>query len=129
MPKHHGAGSLYAVGVDIERVGRFRGDGSSHRAFVKTTFTDREIKYCLSKAVPSQHFAGTFAAKEAALKAVNGLVSSRLSIRDFEVSHGHAGAPVVNYHGADEEIKGIKIGISVSHTRENVVAVAIANWD
>ena len=64
------------VGVDIIEVERIKqsieelGEDFAHRVF-----TDKEIKYCEGKKVNKyQHYAGRFAAKEAAFKAVSGLL-------------------------------------------------------
>jgi holo-[acyl-carrier protein] synthase len=38
--------------------------------FLRRIFTDGEIAYCTRRRVPAIHFAGRFAAKEAAMKAL-----------------------------------------------------------
>jgi holo-[acyl-carrier protein] synthase len=62
---------IFGVGTDIievERIGRMVARG---RQYLETIFTDKEIEYCESKARKSQHYAVRYAAKEAALKALN----------------------------------------------------------
>jgi phosphopantetheine--protein transferase-like protein len=115
----------FHVGIDIERVDRFGKRDSSQRFFSRN-FTRKEIAYCMSKATPSHHFAGTFAAKEAVLKAVDGLTARRLGASSFEISHRENGVPIVTYSGSQPEIEGIEIRVSISHTAEYAVAVAIA---
>lgn len=80
----------------------------------------------MSKADPAVHFAGTFAAKEAAFKAVSAIYHGRMGVADFEVSRRRDGAPEVRYVGEKAELKGVDISLSVSHTAENAVAVAIS---
>jgi holo-[acyl-carrier protein] synthase len=114
------------IGVDIERVERFRKEMPPSGHFFSTIFTKREIEYCVSKVDPPIHFAGTFAAKEAAHKAVNRLTTNRILITSFEVTHGKDGAPNVSYTGKDSETKKVDIKISVSHTTEDAIAIALA---
>jgi holo-[acyl-carrier protein] synthase len=84
------------------------------------------MEYCMSKADPSIHFAGTFAAKEAATKAASALTSRRIPIAYFEVIRRKNGAPRVRYTGRNSDVKKIEIRVSVSHTTQDAVAVAIA---
>jgi holo-[acyl-carrier protein] synthase len=114
------------VGIDIERVDRFRGGTRSSNHLVSRIFTKQEIAYCMSKSNPPMHFAGTFAAKEAAFKAVRAFHRRRVSLTDFEVSHGRDGAPRVKYSGLVGGLRAISIDASVSHTTESAVAVALA---
>jgi holo-[acyl-carrier protein] synthase len=120
------AGPQIGVGIDIERVDRFSENISSSDRFFSKTFTRRERAYCMSKANPPMHFAGTFAAKEAAVKALRNYSSGRLAITDFEVSHGRNGEPRVRYTGAETKIKAVEVTVSVSHTTDNAVATAVA---
>ena len=80
----------------------------------------------MSKSNPPMHFAGTFAAKEAAFKAVRTFHRRRIGLTDFEVSHGRDGAPKVKYTGPVGDTRAININVSVSHTTESAVAVAFA---
>jgi phosphopantetheine--protein transferase-like protein len=114
------------IGIDIVSVGRFRREEGSPNRFLSRTFTRREVAYCKSKADPPVHFAGTFAAKEAAFKAVRVLHKGRLDITDFEVSHRSDGLPEVTYVGADAALGNVVVSVSVSHSKEDAVAVALS---
>ena len=60
---------MFKLGIDCTEISRFR-DYHNDKLF-KKIFTEKEIKYCLSKSQPSQHFAVRFAAKESVYKALS----------------------------------------------------------
>lgn len=106
------------IGIDIEEVGRFRKlPYKGNQSFYKNIFTPLEIKYCLSKAKPSQHFAARFAAKEAVLKC---LQSTIYKVLDVEICNNKNGIP--NVKAKDQKGKFL---ISLSHTKDQAAAVAI----
>jgi holo-[acyl-carrier protein] synthase len=77
------------IAATIERYGdRFR-----HRIF-----TEGEIAYCQRRRVPAIHFAGRFAAKEAAMKALGTGHTQQVLWRDVEVVR-HGGPPQLRFHG------------------------------
>ena len=96
--------------------------------FLKRVFTDKEIEYCESKkAQKYQHYAGRFAAKEAAFKAVSGQIDDKYNVcwKDFEVTNDEQGRPSIKLVGIDE--KSIEnIDISISHCKEYAVAYVVA---
>ncbi|PYR19370.1 MAG: hypothetical protein DMF94_16450, partial [Acidobacteria bacterium] len=55
------ATDIERIAATIERYGE---------RFVHRVFTDGEVAYCKRRRVPAIHFAGRFAAKEAAMKAL-----------------------------------------------------------
>ncbi len=114
----------WSVGVDIEEVDKFRTALRSSGHFFTRTFTRPEIKYCESKGEPAVHFAGTFAAKEALYKAVNHL-GEAVKMTDFQISHGKSGKPAVSYNGVSNEVKSFEMKVSISHTADYAVAVAL----
>ena len=66
--------------------------------FLRRIFTDGEIAYCARRRVPAIHFAGRFAAKEAAMKALGTGHSRGVLWRDCEVVR-HGGPPQLQLHG------------------------------
>lgn len=116
-------GAPLGVGVDIEEVERFRGKNGG--SWWSKAFTRDELDYCLSKSDPAIHLAGTFAAKEAALKSVSRF-RAKAPLLDFEVTRPKSGAPAIRYRGKQEPIRALKIEVSISHTADNAVAVAVA---
>src|SRR4029453_6802332 len=61
-------------------------------------FTDGEIAYCLRRRRPAVHFAGRFAAKEAAMKALGTGHTPEVLWRGVEVVR-HGGPPQLRFHG------------------------------
>ena len=66
--------------------------------FVRRIFTTGEIEYCRRRRTPAIHFAGRFAAKEAAMKALGTGHSRGVLWRDVEVVR-HGGPPRLEFHG------------------------------
>jgi len=66
--------------------------------FRQRIFTAGEIAYCSRRRVPAIHFAGQFAAKEAAMKALGTGRSQGVLWRDIEVVR-HGGPPRLLFHG------------------------------
>ena len=66
--------------------------------FVHRIFTDDEVLYCRRRRVPAIHFAGRFAAKEAAMKALGTGHSHGVLWRDVEVVR-RGGPPQLQLHG------------------------------
>lgn len=107
-------------GVDIIEIERIR-DSIEYigEKFLKKVFTDREIEYCESKKGQKyQHYAGRFAAKEAALKAISSELDNKYSVcwKDFEVINDKQGRPQINITNINTE-KIENIGISISHCK------------
>jgi holo-[acyl-carrier protein] synthase len=66
--------------------------------FITRIFTEGEIAYCRRRRLPAIHFAGRFAAKEAAMKALGTGHSQNVLWRDVEVVR-HGGPPQLQFHG------------------------------
>src|SRR6058998_2909964 len=66
--------------------------------FLRRIFTDGEMAYCSRRRVPAIHFAGRFAAKEAAMKALGTGHSHGVLWRDVEVVR-RGGPPQLYLHG------------------------------
>lgn len=104
-------------GVDIIEIERIRESIENlGEKFLKRVFTDREIEYCESKKGQKyQHYAGRFAAKEAAFKAVSTKLDDKYSVswKDFEVINDKQGRPQINLLNISlDEIESIDISIS-----------------
>jgi len=113
------------VGVDIVEIGRVRsklerhGDGMRRRVY-----TEREWAQC-GKSFAS--LAGRFAAKEAVMKSLG---VGGMAFRDIEIVRTRSGKPEVyltGRMGSRATLLGVTaITVSISHSRDNAVAVAIA---
>ena len=83
------ATDIERIAATIERYGE---------RFVHRVFTDGEVAYCKRRRVPAIHFAGRFAAKEAAIKALGTGHSQGVLWRDIEVVR-RVGPPQLQLHG------------------------------
>ncbi len=106
------------VGIDIVEVKRI-GRLIKNKRFLERVFTPQERAYCMKKKNRAQHFAVRFATKEAVWKAL-GL--DTLALQHIGVKNRPDGKPEVTIRG--KRAQGIDI--SLSHTDEYAVAVAIA---
>ncbi len=118
---------LKGLGTDIVEVARIsdmlaRFAGS----FEERVFTEEEIAYCRRMKEPAVHFAGRFAAKEAAMKALGTGWSGGVGWKHIEVTS--SGPPAVRLSGRALEIAraagGDSMRVSISHAGAYAVAVA-----
>jgi holo-[acyl-carrier protein] synthase len=93
--------------------------------FVQRVFTDGEIAYCTRRHRPAIHFAGRFAAKEAAMKALGTGHTQEVLWRDVEVVR-HDGPPQLLLHdGARRRFEALGGGSSLlTITHSQTVALA-----
>jgi holo-[acyl-carrier protein] synthase len=116
--------------TDIDRISdtidRF-GDRFLHRIF-----TDGEIAYCARRRVPAIHFAGRFAAKEAAMKALGTGRSRGVLWRDVEVVRA-GGPPQLQLHGGAARrfaaIGGRSSLLTITHSDELAMAQVLLLGD
>lgn len=110
---------LAGVGTDIVEVARIAAFARKPGA-LERIFSAREIAYCRARKNCFEHLAVRFAAKEAVYKA---LPFGAVAFKAIELSNGPDGEPRVSV--ADERCRGLKILISLSHTKEYAVATAV----
>ena len=119
--------SSASVGIDLLEVDRLERALERQPRLAERLFTDAERAYAAARARPGRHLAARFCAKEAVAKAL-GLRS--WSFRDVEVLAGEDGAPpAVRLSGAAAERAAeldVKVSVSLTHTRGQAAAVAIA---
>lgn len=113
------------MGIDLLEVERMERALERRPRLAERLFTDAEREYAAARARPGQHLAARFCAKEAVAKAL-GLEA--WNFRDVEVLSG-GGRPTVRLHGAvarrADEL-GLRIDVSLTHSRTDAAAVAIA---
>jgi len=113
--------SIRGVGIDIEAVGRFRKKSyKNNPSFYKKIFTAGEIKYCLSKADPSQHFAARFAAKEAVVKTIN---RRKIDLKKIEIVNDKNGKPGIKLSVTSYQLPVFLV--SLSHTKDYAIAICL----
>jgi holo-[acyl-carrier protein] synthase len=118
-------GREFSVGIDLLEIERLERALDRRPRLAERLFTDGERDYAASRARPGQHLAARFCAKEAVAKALRLEV---WSFRDVEVTSA-GGPPEVTLHGAVQQRAvelGVSVQISLTHTRSEAGAVAIA---
>lgn len=98
--------------------------------FAERVFTAAERAYCDSRgAVAAQHYAARFAAKEAALKALQTGWRGGISWQDVEVAARETGAPYLIFNGhvlaLFEQFGATATHLSISHTSEHAIAQVV----
>ena len=114
-----------SCGIDIIEIDRIKSSIEDlGDKFINRVFTDNEIEYCESKKKQKyQHYAGRFAAKEAAFKAISKILDDKYSVcwKDFEIINDTQERPKLNILNANlEDIESIDI--SISHCKTYAVA-------
>lgn len=113
---------VVGLGCDIIEIARIETCCRRSAAFVERIFTEDERKQCDSRGADYQHYAGKFAAKEAVGKAIG----RPLSWQDVEIINNASGKPEVHLQGeALKAAEGFHISVSISHSRDYAVAVAV----
>jgi holo-[acyl-carrier protein] synthase len=125
---------ILGIGTDIVEVQRIRhaierfGD-----RFVKRIYTEVEIAYCSSRKNSAMHYAGRFASKEAAFKAMRRGWGGDISWKDVQVHNLPSGAPVLTFFGKALELvteqKMTNAHVSISHIEELAVATVVLETD
>ena len=121
---------IISIGIDIIEVERIREVLLRTPRFAERVFTRRERDYCDSRGVvAAQHYAARFAAKEAALKALQTGWRGGISWQDIEVSAKESGAPYLIFTGqvlkVFEEFRATATHLSISHTSEHAIAQVV----
>jgi len=127
--------SAVGVGVDLVEVSRARAMLTEKGEHVyDRLLTPAEAEYCRSRPDPAEHVAVRLAAKEAVYKALQGAEAARgIAWRDIEVTRAADGRPDVALTGLAaaraRELGVIRVLLSLSHTHEAAVAVAVLSTD
>jgi holo-[acyl-carrier protein] synthase len=121
---------IVSIGIDIIEVARIREVLLRTPRFAERVFTDAERAYCDSRgAVAAQHYAARFAAKEAALKALQTGWRGGISWQDVEIASRESGAPYLIFTGqvleVFEKFGATATHLSISHTTLHAIAQVI----
>ena len=121
---------IIGLGVDIAEVGRVKAAIERHgETFLRRLYTPAEREYCERFKNKYERFAGRFAAKEAAMKALGTGWSRGVRWVDVEVVRQRGGRPTIALHGEAGKIAsglGVKnISLSITHTAEQAFAQVI----
>ena len=121
---------IVSIGIDIIEVARIREVLLRTPRFAERVFTSAERKYCDARGVvAAQHYAARFAAKEAALKAMQTGWRGGISWQDVEVATRESGAPYLIFSGhvltLFNEFRATAAHLTISHTSEHAIAQVI----
>lgn len=116
-------------GVDIVEINRIN-DAISNERFIRRVFNDSEIEYCENKKKRrAECYSARFACKEAVSKALGTGFTNGISFTDIEVVTAEDGSPTVRLKGEAlnrfNYINGKHIEVSMSHSEDNAVAIAV----
>jgi len=121
---------IIGIGTDVIEVRRIREALERHGdRMLKRLFTPLEIEYCSSRKNAYLHYAGRFASKEAAFKAMGRGWGGDISWKDVEIYNEPSGAPHLNFYGKALEIvkekKMTASHVSISHVEEIATAIVV----
>src|ERR1700678_4515174 len=115
---------IVGTGIDIAEVDRIASSIERFgRRFLERVFTADEIRYCESKANKSERYAGRFAAKEAAMKAIGTGWSRGVTWQDVEVRRAPGSRPTIVFHNRAGEffhkLGATRAHLSITHTKDS----------
>lgn len=121
---------IIGMGVDITEVKRMQAaiERQGER-FLRRVFTEQEIVYCKKFRNKYERYAGRFAAKEAAMKALGTGWARGVRWQDLEVVRLPSGRPTMKLVGEAKKIAdrlAVKnIALSITHTANEALAQVI----
>jgi holo-[acyl-carrier protein] synthase len=121
---------IVGMGIDLAEVGRIREVIEAQREkFLRRVYTLDEVAYCEKFKNKYERYAGRFAVKEAAMKALGTGWSRGVRWADVEVVRMPSGRPTLLLKGEAKKIAdamGVKnIAVSITHTGEQAMAQVI----
>ena len=121
---------IIGLGVDIAEIDRIEAAIKRHgEAFLRRVFTRSEIDYCERHRNRYERYAGRFAVKEAAMKALGTGWSRGVRWVDIEVTRLPTGKPTLSFHGATlahAERLGVRnVNLSITHSGNTAFAEVI----
>ncbi len=120
---------IKGIGIDIIEIDRIRQAMIKNNKFIDRIFTSNEKEIFKEKNYSPQTIAGHFAAKEAVSKAL-GTGIRGMRWKDIEILKNSPGKPYVILHNNAKDLAYSmnidKILISISHSKENAIAQAVA---
>lgn len=124
-------GHLVGSGIDLVENNRMsQALGKWGRRFKDRVFLPSEQAYCEAAARPESRYAARFAVKESVAKALATGIGRDVSWLDITVCRERSGAPEVKLSSNAAKLarrRGIyRIHVSLSHTRQHAVAMALA---
>ena len=121
---------IIGMGIDVEDVDRVKGAMERQgERFLQRIFTQKERAYCEQFKDKYERYAGRFAVKEAAMKALGTGWSRGVRWVDVEVVRQRGGRPTLVLKGEAKKIADAMgarhIAVSITHTAEQAFAQVI----
>ena len=118
--------NIIGLGIDATDIDRITDTIERYgERFLRRIFTDGEVDYAMRRRTPAIHFAGRFAAKEAAMKALGTGHSQGVLWRDVEVVR-RGGPPQLRLHGGAARrlaaIGGRSTLLTITHSDKLAIA-------
>lgn len=116
---------IYGIGTDIIEISRIEKAINRTKIFKEKVYSEKEIEHIEKKKNSYASYAGRFAAKEAFSKAMGTGVRGFL-LKDIEILNDELGKPVVYLYNEIKKLaEGLKIQISISHSKEYAVSTVV----
>jgi holo-[acyl-carrier protein] synthase len=119
---------IIGIGVDITDIKRMAKSIESE-AFKNRVFSPDELKTCGEFKRKAECLAGKFAAKEAFMKAIGMGLRQEIWFTQIEVLNLETGQPWLRLNGEAQrrarELGATGMHVSISHTKDNAVALVI----
>lgn len=121
---------ILGIGTDIVEIARIARSMERHGGrFTKRIYTDTEIAYCSRFKRAAEHFAGRWAAKEAAGKALGTGIFGSVRFRDIEITNDELGKPLLAFSGSAAELAAAmgaaRLHVSIAHSDSHATAVVV----
>jgi holo-[acyl-carrier protein] synthase len=121
---------IVGLGLDIAEVDRIEAAIARHGApFLERLYTPREVQYCESHKNKFERYAGRFAAKEAAMKALGTGWSRGVRWRDIEIVREPGGRPSLHLEGVARDLAArvgvARISLTITHSGNFALAQVI----
>jgi holo-[acyl-carrier protein] synthase len=121
---------IVGLGLDIAEVDRIKAAIERHgQVFLRRIYTPKETEYCERFKNKYERYAGRFAAKEAAMKALGTGWSRGVRWVDVEVVREKGGRPTIALSGEAAKIarklRVSRIALTITHTQNQALAQVI----
>jgi len=118
--------NIIGLGIDLTEIPRIVSTIERYGTrFLQRIFTEGEIAYCMRRREAAIHFAGRFASKEAAMKALGTGHSRGVYWTGIEVVRRH-GPPRLAFHGGAaarmQAMGATSAVVTLTHSRELAIA-------
>ena len=112
---------IVGIGTQVMECARVRGLIDKHaEVFLKQVYTDREVAFCNSQKLVTEHFTSLWAAKEAVFRALGTTWKRGTNWTDVEILRANGGPPDVVVTGPTRELMALRgvnrIMLSTAHS-------------